>query len=144
MIVVEVDQVELDACPDCRGVWFDAQELEQLFELAGAPEHVRDLESHFERIPATRSRPRCPRCRRRMDPVRVRSVKEELVLDECPRGHGLWFDQGELGMFAAGLVGVESELLTRIREFLGHFAFVEKARGGGSGTASQTEGEDVT
>ena len=37
MVIVEFGNIELDTCVDCRGLWFDAQELGQLFELAGCP-----------------------------------------------------------------------------------------------------------
>ena len=50
MLIVEFEEIELDACPDCKGIWFDAQELRELFELVGAPEHVRDLENQLERL----------------------------------------------------------------------------------------------
>ena len=33
--VVEFDKIELDLCPDCQGIWFDAGELELLL---GTPE----------------------------------------------------------------------------------------------------------
>ena len=33
MIVVEHEHIELDYCPDCAGVWFDAGELDLLFDL---------------------------------------------------------------------------------------------------------------
>jgi Zn-finger nucleic acid-binding protein len=35
MIVVEQDKIELDHCPQCSGVWFDAGELELMLERMG-------------------------------------------------------------------------------------------------------------
>ena len=71
MLIVEFEQIELDACPDCRGVWFDAQELRQLFELVGAPDNAFDLENELERMPRAAARRACPRCRGRIEPVRA-------------------------------------------------------------------------
>ena len=34
MIVVEYQRIELDFCPDCRGVWFDKGELQLMLETA--------------------------------------------------------------------------------------------------------------
>jgi len=35
MIVVEHEDIELDYCTNCNGVWFDSGELELLLEAAG-------------------------------------------------------------------------------------------------------------
>jgi Zn-finger nucleic acid-binding protein len=122
LIIVEVENVELDACPDCHGLWFDAQELGQFFELAGVPEQFHDLETQLDRLPHAGPRRVCPRCRGRIVPVQAPSASEGLILDECPRGHGLWFDQGELDSLLTGLLGEQSEALNHVREYLGHFA----------------------
>lgn len=121
MVIVEFEQIELDACPDCRGVWFDAQELHQLFELVGAPENVYELESQLERMPRAAGRRACPRCRGSMDPVRAPRGERELILDQCARGHGLWFDQGELESLFESLLGDESAALLEVRRYLGQF-----------------------
>ena len=36
MIDVEYEQIELDYCVKCRGVWFDSNELELMFENQSA------------------------------------------------------------------------------------------------------------
>lgn len=122
MLIVEFDEIELDACPDCKGVWFDAQELGELFELVGAPEHVRDLENQLERLAHAKARRFCPRCRGRIEPVRAPASEGELILDECPRGHGLWFDKGELEALFQCLLGEASSALVDVRKYLGQFA----------------------
>ncbi|MDX1700747.1 MAG: zf-TFIIB domain-containing protein, partial [Melioribacteraceae bacterium] len=38
---------------------------------------------------------RCPICRKKMGKTFV-SSEEDIVLDECKNGHGLWFDKGEI------------------------------------------------
>ncbi len=122
MLIVEFEQIELDSCPDCRGVWFDAQELHQLFELVGAPQSIYDLENQLERLPRAAARRSCPRCRGRIDPVRAPTGDRELILDQCSRGHGLWFDQGELETLFASLLEEESNALSEVRRYLGQFA----------------------
>lgn len=122
MLIVEFDEIELDACPDCKGIWFDAQELCELFELVGAPEHLRDLENQLERLPHAAARRSCPRCRGRLASVRAPSTSDELILDECPRAHGLWFDKGELETLLKAVLGEQSDALTDVRKYLGHFA----------------------
>ncbi len=122
MLIVEFEQIELDACPDCHGVWFDAQELHQLFELVGVPESIHQLENQLERLPHAAARRSCPRCRGRIEPVRAPTGDRELILDQCVRGHGLWFDQGELESLFESLLGSENAALLEVRKYLGLFA----------------------
>ena len=101
MIVVEYEQIELDVCASCKGVWFDAEELELLLgslELPGEKlVHARAAKS------AERPR-RCPHCRRKMEKVLMGpSPGQGQVIDTCKRGHGLWFDGGELDAIIHGL-----------------------------------------
>ncbi len=127
LVIVEFDKIELDTCPDCRGLWFDAQELHQLFEAADIPEHLRHLEERLEQLPHTATRRRCPRCRGRLVPVRAPSDNKELILDQCPRGHGLWVDHGELETLLECLLD-EDEALDRVRDYLGQFLSTAKPR----------------
>lgn len=133
MLIVEFDDIELDACPDCQGIWFDTQELRELFDLVGAPEYLGDLENHLERLPHSAARRACPRCRGRIEPVRAPTPEGDLILDQCPRGHGLWFDRGELETLFQSLLGEGSDALAGVRKYLGHFAAAR-----GSGDAAET------
>ncbi len=122
LVIVEFEEVELDTCPDCRGLWFDAQELRQLFELAAVPEQFHDLETQLDRLPHAGPRRVCPRCRGKLVPVRAPSAGGDLILDECPREHGLWFDSGELESLLKSLLGENSKAMENVRAYLGQFA----------------------
>ncbi|MHB0958415.1 MAG: zf-TFIIB domain-containing protein [Pirellulaceae bacterium] len=124
MIIVEFGNIELDTCLSCRGLWFDAQELEQLFERAGVPERICELELQLNRLPHAGPRRNCPRCRSRLEPVRAPSLSGETILDECPRGDGLWFDQGELESLLSALLGEDTVALENVRGYLGEFLSV--------------------
>lgn len=128
MIIVEFENIELDTCVSCRGLWFDAQELGQLFELAGVPERICELELQIDRLPHAGRRRQCPRCRGRLEPVRAPSVSGDLILDECQRGDGLWFDKGELEALLHALLGDDERALENVRGYLGEFASVNRAR----------------
>jgi Zn-finger nucleic acid-binding protein len=121
MLIVEFEEIELDVCPDCQGLWFDAQELCELFELVGAPEQVHSLEGELRRLTQSSSRRTCPRCRGRLMEVAA-PTDAQLILDQCPRGHGLWFDHGELETLFASVLGEESDALADVRKYLGGFA----------------------
>ena len=94
MITLELDQVEIDYCLACRGVWLDSGELEQLLGDSGQAEQVL----HSFRIDASgREAPRrCPICGKKMEKVLVGPQSEPVLIDRCRKAHGLWFDQGEL------------------------------------------------
>jgi Zn-finger nucleic acid-binding protein len=126
LVIVEYHDIELDACPDCHGVWFDAQELRQMFELAGAGAAYHKLEAQLDRLPHAEPRRRCPRCRKRLEPVRAPSAKDDLILDECPYEHGIWFDAGELEALLRASLGSE-RALEEVRGYLGEFMAPVKA-----------------
>jgi len=104
MIIVEQNQIELDHCLSCHGIWFDGEELELLFSSLKLERMVESLAEimALPGKPVEEKRLRCPRCRRKMEKVVVRSDPEEL-LDRCTHGDGLWFDGGELHRVLAHL-----------------------------------------
>lgn len=93
MIVLEIDEIEIDHCLRCGGVWLDAGELELLME--GAAEADALLASFQADAGATERRIKCPRCSRRMEKV-VCGTGRPVLLDKCTGNDGIWFDKGEL------------------------------------------------
>ena len=97
MIVVEYHNVELDYCNECRGVWFDAGELELILQtLELESEHI--LFTHMLQSPqavtSEKSR-KCPICSRKMRKTNL-GGQPELIVDLCSREDGIWFDGGEV------------------------------------------------
>ena len=91
MLVLELAGIEIDYCPLTNGIWLDAGELEALYEDLKA---ARELLASFKAAAGNREKKvRCPICNKRMEKV---LVQNEVVIDRCTRGHGLWFDEGEL------------------------------------------------
>lgn len=97
MIDVEHEGIELDYCTDCRGVWFDAEELELLLGRMGFGDHGLSLDDMLSRPQAETSerKRRCPICGRKMKKATI-GRQPEVLIDVCPRGDGLWFDGGEV------------------------------------------------
>lgn len=112
MILLEYEGVEIDYCPETGAIWLDAGELEQIGHLAGA-DPARLAQAIREGQPKGRGEKRCPRCRKRLERI---AVSETLELDRCPRGHGLWFDRGELRALAASVA--EGEASASVARFL--------------------------
>ncbi len=121
MIVVEHEQIELDYCPDCAGVWFDAGELELLLETMQLEQSVLSLDSILT-SPEGKSdekKRKCPICRRKMKKATV-GHDPEVLIDACSRGDGLWFDASEVGQVVAQASSTETmDSQGRVITFLG-------------------------
>ncbi len=97
MIVVEQDKIELDHCTSCRGVWFDAGELELMLERMGLESGALTMAQIMD-LPDAETKEkkrRCPICRRKMKKVYI-GKDQEVLIDVCGWGDGLWFDGGEV------------------------------------------------
>jgi len=93
MIVLELKQVEIDYCSQCGGIWLDTGEMELLLE---SPEKRDLLLVSFRLDPrSTEKKLRCPICRKKMQKA-MAGLDSTILIDKCYRGHGLWFDKGEL------------------------------------------------
>ncbi len=95
MVVLEFEQVEIDSCFECHGVWLDSGELELLGERAGVlrKELLGALET--EKLQEAQGKRRCPVCRKKLGRMATPGATP-IELDSCARGHGMWFDKGEL------------------------------------------------
>jgi Zn-finger nucleic acid-binding protein len=94
MIVLELDEVEVDYCTECEGIWLDAGELELL--LGGASGAAALLKS-FQPAKIGEQKRKCPICLKKMDKVWVgKEDGQKELIDRCVKNHGLWFDRGEL------------------------------------------------
>jgi Zn-finger nucleic acid-binding protein len=95
LVVLEWDTVEVDYCLACQGIWLDAGELEILFGDEEACEGFLAAGGDASPRAHGEKRRRCPAC----DATMVKALtggKEPVLYDRCHRGHGLWFDRGEL------------------------------------------------
>jgi Zn-finger nucleic acid-binding protein len=93
MIVLELDQVEVDYCTHCQGIWLDAGELELLLDDSAEKDAFL---SSFEIDRGSGEKPRrCPICSKKMEKVLI-GKEERICLDRCRKNDGIWFDRGEL------------------------------------------------
>jgi Zn-finger nucleic acid-binding protein len=129
MIVVEQDEIELDHCPRCSGVWFDAGELALMLEKMGLDGGELSLPRILELPEAeTKERKRrCPVCGRKMQKRHI--GQPAVLIDVCPGGDGLWFDGGEVHQVikqCALNVGAKAGSEERVLRFLGETFKAEK------------------
>ena len=81
--------MEVESCPNCRGMWLDLAELDRLEDVTfDRDEHKgsllhREIETVYL----------CPHCESKLREFQYRLYS--LKLDTCENGHGFWLDAGE-------------------------------------------------
>ncbi|MCK5808656.1 zf-TFIIB domain-containing protein [bacterium] len=95
LVVLEFDDIEIDYCLTCKGIWLDAGEMDLMI---GNAEQAKQILESFESVSAKsineKERP-CPICDKKMEKIVIHTVEDQIV-DRCRDGHGIWFDHGEL------------------------------------------------
>ncbi|MDD5454938.1 MAG: zf-TFIIB domain-containing protein [Candidatus Ratteibacteria bacterium] len=95
MVVLELDEIEIDHCISCGGIWLDAGELELLLEDSAEKDKL--LSSFKVDKNTKRKSRRCPLCLKKMQEVLCGVDNEKkIIINECPQKDGFWFDRGEL------------------------------------------------
>lgn len=107
LLIMEYENIELDFCPDCLGVWLDAEELQWILESQF------DERSIFTKNTVDETKKKCPRCQTYMQKVSL-PQNDKIVYDICPENHGIWFDRGEL-----------ENLIQNLPEFPGALSFLQ-------------------
>lgn len=109
LVALEYDELEVDHCLGCGGLWLDAGELEFLYGDAAA---AATFLAEDDGSRPVRSARRCPRCGRRMEERRT-AGDEAGTVERCGRGHGLWLDRDERAALLRGLSARDGNPLAR-------------------------------
>jgi Zn-finger nucleic acid-binding protein len=119
MITLELNEVEIDYCTVCNGIWLDAGELEILL---GEPEKAKALIESFRVDTDVTEKPKkCPICDKKMQKVIVGHSKPPLLIDKCSRGDGLWFDKGELNdIFEKAKLDKDNKIQELLKDMFEH------------------------
>jgi Zn-finger nucleic acid-binding protein len=99
-----VEDVEVDVCPACGGLWLDHGEVERLSrKMHGELERLRRLLKTKSTPPAVPSEVQtaCPAC---TGPVKE-VMLGDIHVDFCTRCKGLFLDRGELDGAVAAVKG---------------------------------------
>lgn len=96
---VRIGGTPMHQCPSCAGTWLDTETFTQLCTNREERGSVANLIGGSE--PANKPAPLaavhylcCPRCRKTMNRTNF-GHRSGVVIDVC-KGHGAWFDAGEL------------------------------------------------
>ncbi len=94
MITLELDDVEIDHCLGCGGIWLDAGELEML--LGDSTKAKSVVESFKTADGCGEKLRRCPICLKKMEKILAVQGAKGVLIDRCKKADGIWFDKGEL------------------------------------------------
>ncbi len=87
--------IKFEGCPKCKGVWLSKDELRELKNKVAGPS-LRWLNDEIENIDKTSvidGKRACVKCKTEKM-VSVIFGKSAIVLDWCPKCHGIWLDRG--------------------------------------------------
>lgn len=94
--------VTIDRCPHCHGVWLDKGELEaiqknQADDFRGVPDDAMDFVTGAMAMAKAESEKTlsCVKCDDDLV-KREYSFTSQVMIDNCPNGHGMWLDKSEL------------------------------------------------
>jgi len=82
--------IDIDACPQCKGGWYDFGELAELEATVAKDDDSRAGMIEYSKRDSTLA---CPLCAKTMVAFDYRG--NNLELDACPDEHGFWLDAGE-------------------------------------------------
>ena len=100
---VESDGAQIEVCPDCKGEWLDAGELQQLVEHHEeifTPQEIASLDAVNKEIFTAEEfdhdELNCPKCEHvQMEHFNYGDTSG-IILHKCPECEGIWTDKAEL------------------------------------------------
>lgn len=90
------NDIEIDECPSCQGIWFDADELRRTKDKSDPDLKWMDFEiwKHEDRFQVSEKARKCPKCSVVLAAVTYDDTGVEV--DFCSDCRGVWLDAGEL------------------------------------------------
>lgn len=92
LVIIELNNVEVDYCTNCKGIWLDSGELELLMEDENKRSEL--FQSLIVINNLKEKKLKCPVCNETMEKVKHKDIS--AVNDKCIHNHGIWFDKDEL------------------------------------------------
>ena len=101
LVSESLEDVTIDRCPACGGIWFDVLELEKILEAD--PRSLLAEDAQFKAAANEAGPPReCPRCGP-TPMIKLNSRQRSgTIVDSCTVCFGTWLDAGELTRLAHG------------------------------------------
>ncbi len=96
---IEREDVTVDSCELCYGIWLDKGELEKINSYKDG--QIKDSQEVIKKILGSESEViekksfNCPSCNKIMEKIKF-ATPDNVVADKCSACEGIWFDSGEL------------------------------------------------
>lgn len=105
-----IEEVEVDECPDCKGIWFEEDELRKAKDSTDPDLNWMDFEIWKGK---EKAKPRlkdlaCPQCSKSL--VTIGYGDTGVEIDYCPLCKGTWLDKDEFKLIIEAMI---EELLTK-------------------------------
>jgi Zn-finger nucleic acid-binding protein len=102
--------VSIEECRQCRGLWFEEDELRKTKDEAKPVLNWLDFDlwSNQDAFAVVGSSRRCPQCGKNMAVVSYASTG--ITVDYCVEGHGVWLQKGD---FESIIDALHQETLTK-------------------------------
>ena len=95
MEITSFKEIEVDRCTNCKGLWFQPEELAALRTDTWMADYILDEGEAKVGKQYNRMRDiKCPQCERAMEPESD-ADQAHVVYESCPLGHGVFLDAGE-------------------------------------------------
>ena len=118
MVILELNQIEVDYCTNCHGIWLDNGELELLLE--DSEEKMKLLSSFVVDRKNKEKTIKCPICQKKMDKVDC-GTENKVTLDKCKKHHGIWFNEGELeSVVEMGGLDKQDKIIRLFKDMFSH------------------------
>lgn len=117
LVILELHEIEVDYCTNCKGIWLDAGELGlMLDDETEKAKLIQSLEIVYD---SNEKKLKCPICKDKMEKVKHKDV--DTVTDKCIHNHGIWFDKGELEeIVKSGSLQNENRFTLMLNELFGN------------------------
>lgn len=90
---ITFEGIDVERCRDCKGLWFDCYQAEELREKKGS-ETIDTGDPEVGKKYSQISAIDCPKCHTKMVPI-VDTRKPHIWYEGCPVCYGRFFDAGE-------------------------------------------------
>lgn len=98
LITINYQNIEVDRCSQCEGIWLDATEAEQLKKVKGSENIDTGNYIESEHFNHPQHQIKCPRCQGRM--LQMLDIDQYSIwYEQCRRCRGIWLDAGEFSKF---------------------------------------------
>ena len=88
------DNIEVDRCDQCGGLWFDMLEVDRLQKAKGSASAIDTGDPDAGAQQNQQGKIECPRCHTQM--IRMVDLRQHHIwYESCPVCYGKWFDAGE-------------------------------------------------